>query len=146
MVAVIRLYRIIPLLILLAVLAAIVYVIMSFRYSSDRAKATLITIFTWLTIALSVFFALATLYAIFENNETVIELAGSFLLTTLVGLGVTRICNHVFKKNHPHYGEQVAQATIINESITSRFAEAFKRAFGQAVKETFDPNHPNRKR
>ncbi|MBR0404609.1 MAG: guanylate cyclase [Eggerthellaceae bacterium] len=136
----IRLYRIIPLLILMAVVAAVVYVIMSFRYSSDRAKATLITVFTWLTIVLSVFFALATLYAIFEDNGTVIELAGSCLATTLVGLGVTRLCNHIFKKNHPHYGEEVAQATIINESISSRFADAFRRAFGEAVKETFDPN------
>lgn len=136
----IRLYRIIPLLILMAVVAAVVYVIMSFRYSSDRAKATLITVFTWLTIVLSVFFALATLYAIFEDNGTVIELAGSCLVTTLVGLGITRLCNRIFKKNHPRYGEEVAQATIINESISSRFADAFRRAFGEAVKETFDPN------
>lgn len=140
----IRLYRIIPLLILMAVVAAVVYVIMSFRYSSDRAKATLITVFTWLTIVLSVFFALATLYALFEDNGTVIELAGSCLATTLVGLGITRLCNHIFKKNHPHYGEEVAQATIINESITSRFADAFKRAFGEAVKETFDPHRKRR--
>ena len=135
----IRLYRILPLLILLAVVAAVVYVIMSFRYSSDRAKATLITVFTWLTIALSIVFAIATLYAVFEQNNTVIELAGSLLATTLIGLGITRLCNHIFKKNHPHYGEEVAQATIVNESLSSRFAEAFKRAFGQAVKETFDP-------
>ena len=141
----IRLYRIIPLLILLAVVAGVVYVIMSFRYSSDRAKATLITVFTWLCSILSLFFVLATVYAIFEHNDTVIELAGSFLATTLVGLGITRICNHVFKKNHPHYGEEVAQATIINESLSSRFAEAFKRAFGEAMKDTFDPRR-NRKR
>lgn len=125
----------------MAVLAAVVYVIMSFRYSSDRAKATLIKVFTWFTAILSVFFALATLYAVFEGNATVIELAGSLLATTLLGLVITRICDRVFKKNHPHYGEEVAQATIINESITSRFAGAFKRAFGEAVKETFDPKN-----
>ena len=135
----IRLYRILPLLVLLAVIAGVVYVIMSFRYSSDRAKATLIKVFTWLCAILSVFFALVTVYAIFEHNETVIELAGSCLGTTLVGLVITRICNHVFKKNHPRYGEEVAQATIINESLSSRFAEAFKRAFGEAMKDTFDP-------
>ena len=135
----IRLYRILPLLVLLAVIAAVVYVIMSFRYSSDRAKATLITVFTWLTAALSVIFALGTIYALFEQNQTVIELAGSLLATTLIGLGITRLCNHIFKKNHPHYGEEVAQATILNESLSSRFAEAFKRAFGEAMKDTFDP-------
>ena len=135
----IRLYRILPLLVLLAVVACIVYVIMSFRYSSERAKATLIKVFTLLTIALSVFFGIVTLYALFEHNQAVIELAGSCLATALVGLVVTRICNYVFKKNHPHYGEEVAQATIINESLSSRFAEAFKRAFGEAMKDTFDP-------
>ena len=136
----IRLYRIIPLLVLLAVVAAVVYVIMSFRYSSERAKAALIKVFTWLTIVLSVFFALATLYAVFEHNDAVIELAGSCLAVTVIGLVITRICNRVFRKNHPRYGEEVAQATIVNESITSRFADAFKRAFGEAVRETFRPN------
>ena len=124
----IRLYRILPLLVLLAVVAAVVYVIMSFRYSSQRAKATLITVFTWLTAILSVVFALATAYALFERNDTVIELAGSCLATTLLGLAITRLCNWRFRKNHPRYGEKVAQATIINESLSSRFAEAFKRA------------------
>ena len=136
----IRLYRILPLLVLLAVVAALVYVIMSFRYSSERAKAVLITVFTWLTSILSVFFALVTLYALFEHNEPVIELVGSCLAVTVIGLVITRICNRVFRKNHPRYGEEVAKATIVNESISSRFADAFKRAFGEAVKETFKPN------
>ena len=135
----IRLYRIIPLLVLMAVVAVVVYLIMSFRYSSDKAKATLITVFTWLCSILSVFFLIVTLYAVFEGNNAVIELAGSCLATTLVGLAITRICNHVFRKNHPRYGEEVAQATIVNESLSSRFAEAFKRAFGEAMKDTFDP-------
>ncbi len=133
----IRLYRILPLLVVLAIVAVVVYLIMSFRYSSDKAKATLITVFTWLCGVLSVVFALVTLYALFEQNTPVIELAGSCLAVTLIGLAVTRICNAVFRKNHPHYGEQVAQATIINESITSRFAEAFRRAFGEALRDTF---------
>ena len=134
---VIRLYRILPLLVLLAVVAVVVYLIMSFRYSSDKAKAVLIKVFTWLCAILSVAFALVTVYAVFEQNVPVIELTGSCLAVTVIGLVITRICNWVFRKNHPHYGEQVAQATIINESITSRFAEAFKHAFGEAVRETF---------
>ena len=133
----IRLYRILPLLVLLAVVAVVVYLIMSFRYSSDKAKAVLIKVFTWLCAVLSVAFGLITLYAAFEQNTPVIELAGSCLAVTLIGLAITRICNLVFRKNHPHYGEQVTQATIVNESITSRFAEAFRRAFGEALKDTF---------
>ena len=132
-----RLSRIVPLLIVLAFIAAVVYIVMSFRYSSDRAKATLIQVFTWLTGGLSVIFALVTIYALFEQNIPVIELFASFLATTLVGLAITRICNAVFKRNHPHYGEEVAQATIINESIASRFFEAFRRALGEALKDTF---------
>lgn len=132
-----RLSRILPLLILLAFIAAVVYIVMSFRYSSEKAKATLITVFTWLMGILSIGFAIVTVYAIFEQNVAVMELFASFLATTLVGLGITRICNAVFKRNHPRYGEEVAQATIINESIASRFAEAFKRALGDALKETF---------
>ena len=63
-----RLSRIVPLLIVLAFIAAVVYIVMSFRYSSDRAKATLIQVFTWLTGGLSVIFALVTIYALFEQN------------------------------------------------------------------------------
>ena len=133
----IRLYRILPLLLLLAVVAVVVYLIMSFRYSSDKAKAVLIKVFTWLCSILSVAFALVTVYALFEQNVPVIELTGSCLAVTVIGLVITRICNWVFRKNHPHYGEQVAQATIINESITTKFAEAFKRAFGEALRDTF---------
>lgn len=133
----IRLYRILPLLVIMAVVAVVVYLIMSFRYSSDKAKAVLIKVFTWLCIVLSVVFGIITAYALFEQNQPVIELAGSCLAVTLIGLVITRICNWVFRKNHPHYGEEVAQATIINESLSSRFAEAFRRAFGEALRDTF---------
>ena len=135
----IRLYRILPLLAVMALVAVVVYLIMSFRYSSERAKATLITVFTWLCGILSVFLAIVTLYALLEQNQPVIELAGSCLAVTVIGLIVTRICNHIFRKNHPRYGEDVAKATIVNESISTRFAEAFRRAFGEALRDTFDP-------
>ena len=133
----IRLYRILPLLVVMTVVAVVVYLIMSFRYSSDKAKAVLIKVFTWLCAVLSVAFGIVTLYAVFEQNTPVIELAGSCLAVTLIGLVITRICNVVFRKNHPRYGEEVAQATFVNESISSRFGEAFRRAFGEALRDTF---------
>lgn len=135
----IRLYRILPLLILLAVVAVVVYLIMSFRYSSEKAKATLITVFTWLCGVLSMVFGIITLYAAFEGNQPVLELTGSCLAVSLIGLAITRICNYVFRKNHPRYGKVVAKATIVNESPTDRFAKAFKRAFGEAMRDTFNP-------
>ena len=136
----IRLYRIIPLLVLLAIVAAIVYVIMSFRYSSERAKAVLIRVFTWLCAILSVAFGIITVYALFEHNDPVVELFGSCLAVTLIGLVITRICNAIFRKNHPHYGEDVARATIVNESISTRFAAAFRKAFSEALRDTFKRN------
>ena len=101
-----RLSRIIPLLIVLAVVAGIVYVVAKFKYSPSRAKEILIRWFTRLTLVLTAFFALFTLYALFEHNDAVFELALSFLITVLVGLGVTRICNAVFLKHHPDYRKQ----------------------------------------
>ena len=133
----IRLYRLLPFLILLAVVILIAYLIMSFRYSSEKAKATLIRFLTWLFGILSILVGLVTLYALFERNQPVIELFGSCLAITLIGLVVTRICNVVFRKNHPNYGEQVSKATIVNESLGTRFATAFRKAFSEAIKDTF---------
>ena len=133
----IRLYRIIPLLILLAVIAGVVYLVMSFRYSSNHAKIALIKVFTWLNIVLSAVFALVTVYALFEKNDPVFELAASLLITTLLGLGITRLCNHIFEKNHPNYSEDATTASVVNPTLANRFGEAFKKAFGDALKETF---------
>lgn len=133
----IRLYRLLPFIILLAVIALIAYLIMSFRYTSEKAKATLIKFLTWLFGILSIGLGLITLYALFEHNEPVIELFGSALALTLIGLVVTRICNVVFRKNHPHYGEQVSKATVVNESISTRFIAAFRKALSEALRDTF---------
>lgn len=133
----IRLYRILPFLVLLAVVVLVAYLIMSFRYTSERAKAMLIRFLTWLFGVLSIVLGLITLYAVFEQNQPVIELFGSCVAVTLIGLVVTRICNAIFRKNHPLYGESVAKATIVNESITSRFAAAFRKAFADALRDTF---------
>jgi Na+/melibiose symporter-like transporter len=113
---------------------------MSFRYSSERAKAVLIRVFTWLCAILSVAFGVITVYALFEHNDPVVELFGSCLAVTLIGLVITRICNAIFRKNHPHYGEDVARATIVNESISTRFAAAFRKAFSEALRDTFKRN------
>lgn len=110
-----RLYRIVPLLVVLAVIAAVVYLVVTFRFSSNRAKEVLIKVFTWLNIVLSALFLLATLYALVEANQAVAELTGSFLAVSLIALGVTRICNRVFIKNHPGYRHELnAEAEVIN--------------------------------
>lgn len=106
-----RLSRIVPLLIVLAVIAAIVYLVATYRYSPSRAKEILIKMFTVLTGVLSGFFLLVCAYAWLEHNEAVFDLAFSFLLTTLVGLVVTRICRAVFLRHHPAYRIPAAKTT-----------------------------------
>jgi len=133
----IRLYRILPLILVLAIVAVVVYFILSWSKSPNKAKEILIRVFTWITIGISIFFGIVTLYAVFEQNTPVIELAGSCLGVGLVGLLITRICNHVFRKNHPNFRVVAGKATLVNESISSKFARAFRKAFGQALKETF---------
>ena len=133
----IRLYRILPFLILLAIVIGIAYLIMSFRYTSERAKAALIKFLTWLFGILSIILAAITAYALFEHNDPVIELFGSCLAITAIGLAITRICNAVFRKNHPRYGEEVAKATIVNESLGTRFAAALRKALAEALRDTF---------
>ena len=83
-----RLSRIVPMLIVLAVVAAIVYIVAAWRYSPNRAKELLIRIFTAITGAVSAFFLLVCAYAWLERNGAVFDLSFSFLLTALIGLGI----------------------------------------------------------
>ncbi len=98
-----RLSRVIPMLLVLAVAAAVVYVFVAYTKSPLRAKEVVIKMFLAITGALSVFFVLFTLYSLFESNEGVFDLAVSFLITALVGLGITLLCRWRFLKNHPNY-------------------------------------------
>lgn len=106
----IRLSRIAPLLIALAILAAIVYFVARAVTSPPRAKEILIRVFTWITVALSAIFGLFSLYALFEGNAPVLDLAASFLATALIGLAGIRIANHVFLKNNPGYRSKPMRA------------------------------------
>ena len=96
-----RLSRIVPMLIVLAVVAAIVYIVAAWRYSPNRAKELLIRIFTAITGAVSAFFLLVCAYAWLERNGAVFDLSFSFLLTALIGLAATRICRAVFCATTP---------------------------------------------
>ncbi len=101
-----RLLQSLPLVIALVVLAVIVYFVVSWAKSPERAKEVLIHLFTVLTIVLSAFFALASLYAFFEQNGTVLEVTGWFLAVSAIALVITRICRWRFVKNHPHYKDK----------------------------------------
>lgn len=98
-----RLYRIVPLLVVLAVIAVAVYLVVSWRYTPNKAKEVLIRVFIVLNGALSVLFLLATLYALLEGNMFVVDFFLTCMATTLILLGITFVCRWRFRKNHPNY-------------------------------------------
>lgn len=111
-----RLSRSIPLLIALVLLAIIIYFVVSWRSSPTKAKEVLIRVFLILCSALSIFFVLASLYAVADGNQPVLELAASFAGVGVVGLIITLICRWRFRKNHPHYRQEVnAKATTVQD-------------------------------
>ena len=97
----------------LVLLALIIYFVVSWARSPERAKEVLIKFFTVLNSILSIFFLLATAYAFFEGNQPVLELTLSFLVVTVLALAITRICRWRFVKNHPHYMDKSQRVTFL---------------------------------
>ena len=118
-----RLLRIVPMLIVLAVVAAIVYIVAAWRYSPNRAKELLIRIFTAITGAVSAFFLLVCAYAWLERNGAVFDLSFSFLLTALIGLAATRICRAVFLRHNPAYRIQAAKTTPPGQALAEEIGK-----------------------
>lgn len=109
----IRLVRALPLIVVLASMAGVVYFVASWRYSPARAKELLIKIFTALNGALCVFFGLATLYALGEANTDVMDLTLAFLTVAALALIVTRVCRRMFLRHNPAYREKPMKAKKI---------------------------------
>lgn len=122
-----RLSRIIPLLLVLAFIAGVVYLVVTFRYSASKAKEVLLRAFTWLTGSLSAAFLLLALYALGERNEAVFELWASFFATAAIGLAITRICHAVFIRNHPHYKRKPVKSKPINRHWWDVFFDFSRR-------------------
>lgn len=95
--------RSLPLVIALAILAVAIYFFISWRHSPTRAKEVLIKVFLVLCSAIAVFFTLASLYALVDGNQPVLELAAACAVVGAIGLVITLICRYFFKKHHPHY-------------------------------------------
>ena len=106
-----RLSRVVPLLIIMAVAAGLIYVVVTYRHSPARAKEVLIKIFTWFNGIVVGFFALASVYAFFDNAPAVLDLSLSFMVVGLVGLLITRLANRRFLKNNPSYRKKRLAAT-----------------------------------
>ena len=108
---IVRLSRMVPLLIVMAALAAIIYFVVSYRHSPTRAKEVLIRVFLWLNGIITGLFGLSALYAMFEKNDAVFELAICFAAVGVSGLLVRLWCRYVFLKHHPQYRNKPMKAT-----------------------------------
>ena len=106
----VRFSRLVPLLIVLGLVAGLVYIVVSWRRSPARAKEVLITVFTAINGSLSIFFGIACLYALFEQNADVFDLVVTFFAAALIALGITRVCKAVFLKHNPAYRRKPVRA------------------------------------
>ena len=104
-----RLYRVLPLLVILAVIAVAVYLVVSWRTTPARAKEVLIKLFIVLNGGLSAFFGLAVIYAWIEGNTFVADFFITCLVTTLIVLGITYLCRWRFLKHNPHYRRRLTK-------------------------------------
>ena len=109
--------RSLPLVIVLVVLAVGIYFFVSWRKSPARAKEILIKVFLVISIAIIAAFGLITLYALLDGNMAVLELSASCAVVGVIGLIVTLICRHFFRKHNPHYS---VEPTAKAEPITNK--------------------------
>ena len=114
---VVGLFRSLPLLIALAVLAVVLYCFVSWWRSPTRAKEILIKVFLVVCSAISVISLLISLYSVIDKNTPVLELALSCAFIGVLGLLITLICRHFFKKHHPHYA---SEPTVKAKPITNK--------------------------
>lgn len=101
--ALVRLVRALPLVVVLAVVAVLVYCLVASFRTPDRAKEVLIRLFAALNGALTALFCLASAYAISEANEPVFELASAFAAVTALAFAVTMACRWLFLRRRPGY-------------------------------------------
>lgn len=107
-----RLSRVVPLLIIMAVAAGLIYVVVTYRHSPARAKEVLIKIFTWFNGASSSAFSPWCRCTPFSTMApAVLDLSLSFMIVGLVGLLITRIANWRFLKHNPNYRKKRLAAT-----------------------------------
>ena len=122
----VRLYRGLPLFIALGVIAVAIFLIVAYRYSRPKAKQVLLIVFTWINAILTGIFGLATLYALFEENENVVELMGVFFITRGICLIITLLSFRSFYKKYPTYKKKpTSKAT--NENLYTRLRDFFER-------------------
>ena len=129
----IRLYRAIPMLIVLAVVSGIIYGVSLLSSSKPQAKSNVLRFLNWACIILGVFFLIATLYAWAEHNMNVTELLGSFLVLAVVLLIIVQLCYRTFVKHYPNYAWKAQKAHTITD--LEKFVNLLRTIFGAAKKQ-----------
>lgn len=99
----VRLYRALPLLIVLGILAVLIYLIVSWRHTPTHGKLALIKVFTILNGGLTAFLGLATVYAVLDGNEFVADFFFWCGVMTAVLLAITLLCRRWFLRKHPNF-------------------------------------------
>lgn len=112
---VIRLYRLVPLVIALAVIAVVAYAVVSYLRSPQKAKEVLIAVFSRLSAAGTAACLLAALYALVDGNAVVAELALSCAVVFAACLGIVLACKAVFLKNHPECRKKPRRARLMRK-------------------------------
>lgn len=98
-----RLYRMVPLIVLLVLLGVAVFVFVATRHNSERAKEAVLKLFWWVCAVLTGLALLGALYAWFDGSELVFDLFLTSAALTGIGWLVDLICGAIFRKHHPKY-------------------------------------------
>ncbi len=98
-----RIYRIVPLIVVLIVVAIAVFAYVATTRNGTKAKEVVLKMFWWISAIGSALFLLATLYAVVDKSQLGVDLFATCLAMTLFTWLIDVICGKVFEKHHPHY-------------------------------------------
>lgn len=101
-----RLYRMVPLIIGLIVLAAIVYTIVLNTKGAQRAKEAVIKLFWWVCCLGTAFFFAVAMYALAEHNYLLVEFFGGCMVIMLIFWGIDLYCRHNYRKHGMMIGKK----------------------------------------
>lgn len=108
----VRIYRLIPLVIVVLLIAAAIYLVVQAKHNPQKAKLSVIKFFMYACLMLMVFFAIWALYAIFENNTPHTELSVSGVVLFGVILLIDLWVRHAFLKKNPKYKRPAKKARL----------------------------------
>ena len=100
---VVGIFRMLPLIVILLIIGALVYLAIKKRKNSAVAKELLIKLTFWINAILSCVLLLIMIYALIDKSDVVIELSGACLCITAFFFIISLICKSVFLKHRPNY-------------------------------------------